>query len=315
MRIAIAGTGRLGTSLLNPLLDSTHEVVAVILNGRATKGHRRWLDPFLGRFTGENLSVAGVAARYGVPRVFIDRMTDDELAPLRDLEPDLILVGGFAIILKQPILHLPEYGCINCHSSLLPYHRGPNPFTAAILAGDDLTGVTFHQMDEGIDTGPIVKQYEVTIRPDETAGSLYERCCEIARAKVCDVVDAIENAGGITGAAQNPDAGSYKKKLEGDDLFLDWTDPAEYLERKIRACNPFTLARFRCRGHVVYVTRAACDTDPVDAPPGTVLESRRQVRVATAQGSLTVQVAMTRTPVPWVWPSPLNHPKAGETLQ
>ena len=136
MRIAMTGSGLMATLIARAILASGHEIVAVIDNGRAVKGHKRWLSPLVSSIFTPNAQVNGIARGRGVPIVYIDKMTDEELAPLAATKPDIIVVGGFSIILKSPIIRLPRIGCVNCHSSLLPKHRGPNPFQAVILAGE-----------------------------------------------------------------------------------------------------------------------------------------------------------------------------------
>jgi methionyl-tRNA formyltransferase len=313
MRIALAGTGRLGTSLLRALLQSQHEIVAIVQNGRTCKGYRRWLYPTMGQYSGDNVSVSGMGKRNGIPTLYIDKMDDDELAPLRALEPDLLLVGGFAIILKKKLLDVPVVGCLNTHSSLLPMHRGPNPFTATILAGDTETGVTFHGMDEGIDTGPVVAQYPMSISAEDSAGSLYERAAVVAGEHILEVLDGIAT-GGICGTAQGADEGCYDQKLEKEDLFIHWEQPAEIIDRFIRACYPFSMARFRCGKHIVFVTKATFDDAPTDADPGTVLKNTRGATIATGRGTLRILVGFCKTPVPWTWPGLFNRPGIGERV-
>ena len=136
MRVAFAGTGLMGVQLLMAIVESSHEVVAVVQNGRKTQGLSRRLNPTAASVFLSGSNVAGAAKRLRIPIVWIDRMEAPELAPLHELAPDLLLVGGFGIILKAPLLSLPTLGCLNCHPSLLPRHRGPNPFAAVVLAGE-----------------------------------------------------------------------------------------------------------------------------------------------------------------------------------
>ncbi len=315
MRVALAGSGVLAASLMQPILQSGHELVALVQNGRATQGFQRWLHPFMGRIFGGTLSVTGQARRRGIPIVWIDKMTPDELAPLRECAPELLLVGGFSIILKPPILNLPSIGCVNTHSSLLPRHRGPNPFTAAILAGDEETGVTFHVMDEGIDTGAILEQHRLPIREDDTAGALYKRAAALAGDHIVALLDRIETEGRLAGEPQPTEGATYEKLPKPEDTFLDWIEPAEQLHRKVRALYPLMRAKFLFRGHVVSVLRATYDDSPVDAPPGTVLVNRPRVSIATGRGTLHIVNAYTLFPMPSRWPSFFGRPEVGEVLE
>lgn len=314
MRVAFAGTGKLGAELLGALLESHHEVVALIQNGRTSKGFRRWLYPGLARRLAARTNVLGMARRRGIPILYIDKMTDEELEPLRALEPDLLLVGGFAVILKAPLLRLPKIGCLNCHSSLLPKHRGPNPFTAVILANETETGVTFHVMDEGIDTGDIVEQIRIPIEPRATAGTLYKASSELAGERVVEVLDRIEREG-LKGTPQDPAEASYDQKLPPERLEIDWTQPAEEIDRLVRACTPFMMVRTRYRGRPVYIMRTRFDSTPVDAAPGTIVDNNPRLKIATGEGLITVLIGYRIKPFPWLWPPRWNMPRIGERME
>lgn len=313
LRIAIAGSGRLGMSMLEPLLKSRHKVVAIVQDGRRTQGLARPLVPQVARFLGGSLSMTGRAKRLGLPIIWIDRMTEEELAPLRKLDIDLLIVSGFGIILKKRILALPRIGCINCHSSLLPRHRGPNPFSAVLLSDDDVTGVTFHVMDPGIDTGPILDQASIPIRATDTTITIYRRACDTAAARVVDVVDRVEREG-LQGVPQDESKACYDAQLCAADSWIQWDRPAIKIERQVRALAPSPAPRFRFRGRTIVVLRAKADATPTEAAPGTVLNHRGFVKVATGAGTLTLLAAFVRMPVPWVWPAPWCKPDPGEIL-
>lgn len=313
LRLAVAGGGRLGMSLIEPLMASGHEVVAVVQDGRKTRGTRRWLAPRLARLSGSSISVAGFARQHGIPIVWIDKMTPEELAPLHRLAPDLLLVGGFGIILKKPILELPRIGCVNCHSSLLPRHRGPNPFAWALMSGDEETGVTFHVMDPGIDTGDILDQTPFPLRDDDTTLSVYRRACDLSGTRVVEVVDRIERDG-LRGTPQDEARATYERNPAAADAWIRWDRPARAIVRQVRALAPSPAPRFRHGDRVVYVFRAEALDGRADAPPGTVLGSAGSVEVATGSGRLRILAAFTRAPFPWVWPAPWQRPKAGEVL-
>lgn len=313
MRIAIAGTGKLAAGMFCALLESDHEIVAVVQDGRQAKGFKGLVARFFGRHFGGKNNLNALAKGQGIPVFWIDRMDEDELAPLRDLDIDLLLVGGFAIILKKPLLDLPKLGCVNMHSSLLPRHRGPNPFCAAILAGDTESGVTFHIMEPGIDTGAIVAQYRFPIEERATMIEVYYRACDLATDTVVEVMDKIA-AEGLVGVPQDASQANYEKKPTVEDSWIDWQLPARQLDAMVRAMAPSPMPRFRWRGRTITVARCEFDGAPVDAPPGQVLRHWPLVRVATGEGTLTLRVAFTRRPIPWVWPSPWSKAQVGEML-
>lgn len=313
MRIAVAGSGRLGTSVLAPLLESDHEIVALVGDGRRTRGFRRRLDPFVaGLFAGQH-NFLGLGIRRGIPMVWIDKMTPEELAPLAKTQPDILLVSGFAIILKPPILELPRIGCVNMHSSLLPRHRGPNPFHAVLRANEEESGVSFHVMETGIDTGDILDQTPFPIEPEDAMYDAYNRACETAAERVVEVMDRIA-AEGLVGTPQDPALASYDPKPTEDDSWIDWNDSAEAIDRLVRSMAPSPMPRFLFDGKTITVARTDFDPTPVEEAPGTVLKNRPVLKVATGLGTIVLRVAFVRRPLPWIFPAPWARPAVGDIL-
>jgi len=314
MRIAVAGGGRFGAGVFRALLESQHDVVALLQNGRKTKGYKRRIVPLLDAALARSASPAGMAARAGVRIVYIDKMTDSELAPLAALEPDLLVVSGFSIILKKPLLDLPRVGCINCHSSLLPKHRGPNPFSAVILAAAEESGVTYHIMTEGIDDGDIVAQFRFPLTEQDDAATVYQKACEMVRENIVSVVDGVA-ADGLHGTPQNPEESTYDKKLTEDQVTIDWRRPAQEIQRLVRAGYLVAPARFKWNGRTVFLWRAEFDATPVQARPATIAANTPNVVVATGKGTVRVLNAFVRRPFPWVWPPLSRRPKIGTILK
>lgn len=313
MRVALAGSGTLAAGVLESLLESPHSVVALIQNGRRRRGRtRRFVRWLFGGF-GLPRGVLGLARENRVPVVYIDRMTPEELAPLAECRPDLILVAGFGIIFQKPLLDLPSLGCVNCHSSLLPRHRGPNPFRAVVLSGEPESGVTFHIMGEGIDDGDIIAQYRFPVGPTDTGGSVYEKASMVTRSRVVEVLNKIE-ADGLQGTPQEKAQACYDANLTDEELMIYWNRTARTIERLIRACYPFSPARFRWRNRIIHVFEADCDPATCSAPPGTVIAVDPYVSVATGQGALTIVRAAGRGFVDWRWPPPLFGPQPGDVL-
>lgn len=313
MRIALVGSGSLSVKMLLPLLQSKHEVVAVILDGRHTRGIRRWIEPALARWFRGEFSLGGQARKHKIPIFYIDKMTDAEVAPLKKLNLDLILVGGFSIILKKPLLDIPRLGCVNTHSSLLPRHRGPNPFSAAILAGDTETGVTFHWMDEEIDTGDIISQHVMPLNGESTMLGVYRDSCALAGQKVEGLVNSLE-VGDALRTPQSVALASYEKRATIAESWVDWSSPAETIELLVRGMSPQPYVRFRWRKQMILLHKVTFDSTPVDALPGTVLASRPLLVVATGRGAITLRVAFRQKPIPWIWPGLGKRPEVGEVL-
>ena len=318
MRIAFAGGGRLGTHILNALIDSRHEVVALVQNGRQTKGWRRRVYPLIGRFTALHVSVTGIAVRHGIPIYWLDKMTEEDLDPLRKFDIDLLIVAGFGIILKKPLLELPRIGCLNCHSSLLPRNRGPNPFAGTILAGDTETGISFHIMEEGIDTGAIVRQFAIPVEPDDNAATLYINTSRLAGEEIVATVDQIEQEG-LAGTPQDESQATYLPKITIEESFIDWTDSAVHIERCVRAGYPFQMARLRWKGRTIYLARSSVvdvetDAAPGTVAPGTVLQTMPKLQIATGDGVLQIDFAYILKPIVFTWPGLIGHVRVGDVL-
>jgi len=313
MRIIIAGSGLLGVSVMEPLLESPHEIVGLLQNGRETPPSRRRLIGFRDRLTPPAISTPNLAYRNGVPVLWLDRMDRTELKAIRALGADLIIACGFGIIFNKALLDLPSIGCMNVHSSLLPNHRGPSPFAHVILAKRDESGVTFHVMDEKIDTGDILHQATFPITPLDTGLSVYHRSSLIACEHILDVVDDIE-LNGFCGRPQDPADASYDPRMTHEGAMIDWRQPAEDIECLVRAAVAYYPAWFMHRRRLIRVTRATFDPRPLEAPPGTVLETRPYPVVATGQGRLIVHAAHVSRPVPWSWPAPWSRLKEADLL-
>jgi methionyl-tRNA formyltransferase len=201
--------------------------------------------------------VKTLAVELGIPFIQPEKFREPAaMEQLRAWAPAVIVVAAFGQILRQEVLELPEYGCINVHASLLPRWRGAAPINAAILHGDKETGITIMKMDAGVDTGPILSQRLVRIRPYETAGSLFETLSQLGADLLLDTLPRY-----LEGELQprpQPDVGAtYAPMLTKEDGLLNFSHPAGDLERKVRAFNPWPGAYFVWNGSQLKVHRAS----------------------------------------------------------
>jgi methionyl-tRNA formyltransferase len=197
------------------------------------------------------------------------------LAHLRHLQPHLVVVVAFGQILKADLLALPAFGCLNVHASLLPRHRGAAPVSAAILAGDRETGVSFMKMDRGLDTGPVYRRFPVSLRGDETTGSLEARLAELAAAGIVACVEGV--CRGREQPVPQPAVGvTHAAKLTKRDGELDWSLSAVEIERRVRAFIPWPRVCFRLpqaqSGRRIQITAAAV-VAAADGAAGQVLQA------------------------------------------
>ncbi len=206
-------------------------------------------------------------------------------ADLRALEPDLLIVAAYGLLLPQAILDVPRCGCLNVHASLLPRWRGAAPIQAAILNGDEKTGISLMQMDAGLDTGPVFVRESLAIGADEMAGALHDRLALLGGELLTRHLTAIMAA--AQGAEPQDDAdATYAAKIRTVDACMDWTLPAIDLQRRVRAYNPVPGARFGHGGEMIKCWQA--DVADMDGEPtGKILSADKHgIVVACGQGSL-----------------------------
>jgi methionyl-tRNA formyltransferase len=210
------------------------------------------------------------------------------VAQLADWRPEVIVVAAFGQILKAPVLNLPQHGCLNVHASLLPAYRGAAPIAAAILAGDKVTGVTIMRLDEGLDTGPILAQAECPIGPQDTTASLSASLAELGARLMVETLPGWLG-GEIEARSQDESRATYCRTLTKEDGRLDWSRPADALERQVRACDPWPGAYTTWRGQRIKVLRARVRPEwQGEGIPGQVVVLEAGIGVVTGQGVLVL---------------------------
>lgn len=206
---------------------------------------------------------------------------------LAALAPDVMVVVAYGLILPPTLLAVPRYGCINVHASLLPRWRGAAPIPHAILAGDRETGISIIQMDEGMDTGPVLKTAPCPILPDDTAGRLQERLAPLAASTLLATLEDLR-AGRLAALPQAHARATHAPRIRKSDARLDWREPAPVLARRVRAFNPWPVAHTTLAGATLRIWRAeVVEAAGRAATPGQVLAcSRAGIDVATGDGVL-----------------------------
>ncbi|MDQ3160636.1 MAG: methionyl-tRNA formyltransferase, partial [Pseudomonadota bacterium] len=210
---------------------------------------------------------------------------------LRALEPDLLVVVAYGLILPQSVLDVPTHGCWNVHASLLPRWRGAAPIQRAIEAGDARTGVCLMQMEKGLDTGPVLLSIAVDIGAHDTGGQLHDRLAAMGAQVLSDGLGLLR--AGITPVAQpQPQAGvTYAHKLDKAEASLDWVQPAQVLADKVRAFNPWPVAEARLLDERLRIHGAVALDERHAATPGQILRTSRDgIDVACSEGVLRIRV-------------------------
>ncbi len=209
----------------------------------------------------------------------------EAMEQLRLWMPELIVVAAFGQILRREVLWLPHFGCINVHASLLPRWRGAAPIQAAILAGDQQTGVTIMQMDEGVDTGPTLAQQALPVGPDDTAGSLEGQLAALGTGLLLETLPGYLT-GDIKPLAQKNEGATYAPMLKKEDARLEPSHPADELARRVRAFNPRPGAYLELDGSLLKVHMAHAEDG--DAAQGARLVQNGLPAIGTAQGILVL---------------------------
>jgi len=280
MNIVFAGTPDFALPSLNAIAASEHRLVGVLTQPDRPAGRGRKLaaSPIKQR-----------AAELGVPVQQPESLKKaDAFAALAALEPDLLVVVAYGLLLPRNVLALPQYGCINVHASLLPRWRGAAPVARAILAGDRETGITLMQMEAGLDTGPMLARRAVPIAADTTAGALHDRLADLGASELSSLIECLPE--GMRGEPQDDAQACYAKRLEKSEAAIDWQRSADQIARSVRAFVPWPVAHARLDGQSVRFWRA--DSQPAGdhaVAPGTVIAaSLKGIDIATGEGTLRV---------------------------
>lgn len=232
MKIIFMGTPDFAVPALHSLLNSDHKVIAVYTQPPRPKGRGMQI---------QKSPVHQIADANNIP-VFTPkslRKSEDEQQKFAALNADIAVVAAYGLLLPKSVLDAPTYGCINIHASLLPRWRGASPIQHAIWKGDSKSGVTIMQMEEGLDTGPMIMSGETVISPTTTASQLHDALSLMGGTLILDTLHMIEKHGNIQSTPQNDDAATYAPILSKSDGHIDLTRPAIDIDRQVRALNPW----------------------------------------------------------------------------
>ncbi|MEO6186680.1 MAG: methionyl-tRNA formyltransferase [Steroidobacteraceae bacterium] len=262
MRVVFAGTPAFA---LPPLaaLHAQHTLVGVLTQPDRPAGRGRVLTAS---------PVKQAAQELGVPVWQPQRLRgaaneqDAALGWLRGLQPDVIVVVAYGLILPAAVLQLPRLGCLNIHASLLPRWRGAAPIQRAILAGDAETGVCIMQMDEGLDTGAVLSEARLAIGIETTSAQLHDHLAELGAVQILRALNEL-NEGRARATLQPSQGVTYAEKLSKAEARVNWHHDAEQIDRQIRAFNPWPVAETTMGGEAVKLLRSRV---PVQASPGSV---------------------------------------------
>lgn len=281
-RLIFAGTPAIACPALSALMASEYNLVAVYTQPDRPAGRGRQLTAS---------PVKERALAHGLPvEQPVNFQSDQARQQLAAYQADMMIVMAYGLLLPVSVLSTPRLGCVNIHVSLLPKWRGAAPIARAILAGDQQTGISLMQMDEGLDTGPVYDQHSVSIEPDDTTDSLSQRLSDLS-AKVLMKNLPMILQGELKPRYQNSSQATYAKKFKKTDGQLNWSQAGDQLARQIRACMPwptaYTFDVTGCRWRIL--SAVPIDLDVQTAVPGTLLSfDENGVVVATGSGALSI---------------------------
>jgi methionyl-tRNA formyltransferase len=274
MGLVFMGTPQFALPSLRALVEAGYEILAVYTRPDRPAG--RGLRP-------QPPPVKVLAQELGLPvRQPQSLRRPEAVEELRQLRPEVIVVCAYGEILRRAVLEIPPRGIVNVHPSLLPRHRGPSPIQAAILCGDQETGVTIMLMDEGMDTGPILAQATLPIEPLDTSGTLSEKLSHLAARLLVETLPRWLK-GEISPTPQDHSRATVTRLLQKKDGLLDWQLPAHQLWRAVRAYNPWPGAYSYAAGELIFIWRAWPLAIDSGHPPGTVVPLAREEAAAVPQ--------------------------------
>ncbi|MBY6199438.1 methionyl-tRNA formyltransferase [Vibrio hangzhouensis] len=281
LRIVFAGTPDFAARHLAALLSSEHEVIAVYTqpDRPAGRGKKLTASP-----------VKNIALEHDIPVYQPENFKSDEAKQaLKDLNADIMVVVAYGLLLPQVVLDTPKLGCINVHGSILPRWRGAAPIQRSIWAGDSETGVTIMQMDIGLDTGDMLKIATLPIEASDTSATMYDKLAELGPEALVDCLSDIADGSALP-VKQNDDEANYASKLSKDEAKIDWSQSAAFIERCVRAFNPWPMSFFSVEENNIKVWQSRVEANATESVAGTILKADKTgIYVATGQGTLVLE--------------------------
>lgn len=279
MNIVFAGTPAFSLPCLHALASSKHRLLAVYTQPDRPAGRGRELQAS---------PVKTWAQTHAVPIYQpVNFKTPEAVDALRSLAPDVMVVIAYGLILPPAVLAIPRWGCINVHASMLPRWRGASPIQQAILHGDTTSGITIMQLDEGMDTGPMLAQTPCPIAHDDTALHLHDKLAQLATTPLLETLD---NLPSLNGVMQDASLATYAPKILKEHACIDWTQTAFQIDCQIRAYYPWPIAFTSHDNGIIRIHSAAATNTPCMEPPGTIMGiDKHGILVATSHNALLIK--------------------------
>ncbi|ADK80782.1 methionyl-tRNA formyltransferase [Sediminispirochaeta smaragdinae] len=293
MRVLFAGTPEIAVPSLKALLFSNHQLCGVLTNPDRPRGRGRAPSP-------SPVKQALLDSGKPIPLLQFEHLKGEAREAVAALKPDVLAVFAFGRIFGPKFLALFSQGGINVHPSLLPRHRGPSPIPAAILSGDEKSGITIQRLAREMDKGAVLSRLVRDLNGRETTASLSAWAAEEGARLLVSTLDALER-GELTEEEQDEVFASYSEKIDADDSLIDWNLPAVQIDRMVRAFNPWPRTRTSLEGKELLILDS-CPLPAEKSPsaPGTIagVDRKRGILVQTGDGLLAVVRLQLKTKKP-----------------
>lgn len=287
MNIIFAGTPEFAAKSLQAIIEAGHKVTAVYTQPDRPAGRGKKII---------KSDVKLVAETHSIEVYQPEKLTlADAQEELAALKPDLMIVAAYGLLLPKAVLDIPTYGCINIHASLLPRWRGAAPIQRAIQSGDEKTGITIMQMDEGLDTGDMLIKFETEISTEDTGGSLHDRLAELGAEAILSYLEKLGANTLESPEPQDSTLANYAHKLSKQEALIDWNLSAAEIEKTVRAFNPWPVSFFEAKNEKeqdirVRVFEALAVSDSSSSRAGTILrKDKHGLVIKCADGALNIK--------------------------
>lgn len=279
LRIIFAGTPSIAATQLQALIEKKFNIICALTkpDTKAKRGQKN-----------QKSSVKLIAETAKIKILQPTSLKSEiVLKQIQQLQPDLIVVVAYGLIIPQAILDIPRLGCINMHVSLLPRWRGAAPIQRAIQAGDTTTGITIMQMDAGMDTGAILHTETIAIAANETSLTLFNKAETVGTKALLTTIKQMQDQT-LTATPQINELATYAHKITKAEAKLDWHKSALTLTREIRAFNPWPISYLHYKNISIKVTQASIESNNQELTPGTIIGNKHQIKIATTKDILVI---------------------------
>lgn len=299
LKILVVGYGELVSGVLLGILDTRHEVVGFYNWENTKKGKKSLKQKFF-----EQDKAKDIAKNHNLNFIKAPSVNSEQFKEItKELDTDIILVASWGEILKTETINSPKLACINCHPSLLPKHRGSNPYFSTIRNNEKESGITFHYIDEGIDTGDIILQAKTDININDTSASLRDKCAYLAKSNISNLLNKIEK-NQIYPVKQDNDIASYYPRIKSEDIKIDWHKSSVDIHNQIRALRPWMKAFCYYKNEIFLIgTSQIIDLDH-NHKPGIIIDKYNNNFVIATKDrdkALLVSDLSFYTPLSFIW--------------